>query len=340
MRTFSFLISFLIIGFSIGISYFFFVIGPSAKISSAQSFEVVSGEGLLNIAHKLRAAKLIRSESAFEVYAFISGSAHLLKPGSYFLHAASGTPAILDELVRGENKEAVAVIVEGMSLKDVEEKLNELKVLPKGAISEFDFKSLKSDYEFLANAKSLEGYLFPDTYRFFRESSVEPVLRKFLDNFQNKAWPIIKKCRISSALCGGFNDYQILILASLIEKEVPFIEDRGIVSGIFLERLSIGVPLQVDSAVIYIKCAGKFVYCDKPMLSREDLKLASAYNTYLNRGLPPGPISNPGKSAVFAAVNPQKSEYFYYLSDPKTKKTIFSKTLDEHIENRSKYLGL
>lgn len=340
MRTLSFLISFLIVGFFLSISYFLFALGPVTTSSRAQGFEVKNGEGLSGISQKLKDVKLIRSENVFRAYALISGSAHLLKPGHYLLNAASGTPAILEALVKGEDKETVAVIVEGMSLKDIEEKLDELKVLPKGAISKFDFKILRKDYEFLANAKGLEGYLFPDTYRFFKESSVELVIRKFLDNFQNKAWPLFKKCKISSGFCHGFNDYQVLTLASLVEKEVPFAADRGIVSGIFIERLSIGVGLQADATLTYVKCGGKFVYCDQAAVNRGDLKLASAYNTYLNKGLPPGPISNPGKEAIFAVVNPQKSEYFYYLSDPKTKKTIFSKTLEEHIENRAKYLGL
>ncbi len=161
-----------------------------------------------------------------------------------------------------------------------------------------------------------------------------------MDNFQNKAWPLIKKCKISASICRGLNDYQILTLASLIEKEVPFAADRGIVSGIFLERLALGVGLQADATLTYIKCGGKFVYCGQPAVSRSDLKLASAYNTYTNKGLPPGPISNPGEEAILAAINPQKSDYFYYLSEPKTKRTIFSRTLEEQIENRSKYLGL
>jgi len=232
------------------------------------------------------------------------------------------------------------VIVEGMSLRDIEEVLSAEDILPAKVIFEFNFDGLKKDYDFLTSVDNLEGYLFPDTYRFFKKSNAELVIRKFLDNFKQKAWPILKGCQVSSVKCQDLTINEILILASLIEKEVPSSEDRQIVSGVLQKRLALGIPLQVDATLSYIKCSGTFVFCDKPAVARKDLSLVSPYNTYLHRGLPPGSISNPGLAAIQAALNPKKSDYLYYLSDPKTKKTIFSETLEEHNDNRSKYLGL
>jgi len=126
----------------------------------------------------------------------------------------------------------------------------------------------------------------------------------------------------------------------LIEKEVPDSEDRKIVAGILLKRLEIGMALQVDATLSYIKCGGRFFFCESPGVERKDLILASGYNTYRYPGLPPAPISNPGQDALSAVLNAQTSPYLYYLSNPKTKKTIFSRTLEEHNENRAKYLGL
>ena len=126
-------------------------------------------------------------------------------------------------------------------------------------------------------------------------------------------------------------------MASLVEGEVPHEEDRPVVAGILLKRLESGMPLQVDSSIIYYKCdILKVSDCRK--ISNDDLKLNSSYNTYKNKGLPKGPINNPGLTAIKAVLNPLDSPYWYYLSDPQTGNTIFSKTLKEHNQSVEKYL--
>jgi UPF0755 protein len=128
-----------------------------------------------------------------------------------------------------------------------------------------------------------------------------------------------------------------LILASLLEREVSDFKDRQIVAGILLKRLGVGMPLQVDATICYIKKSEGQEDCYP--LQPADFKKDSPYNTYVNRGLPAGPIGNPGRAAIEAAMSPQKSAYWYYLSDPETGKTIFSETLDTHAANRVKYLN-
>ena len=135
-------------------------------------------------------------------------------------------------------------------------------------------------------------------------------------------------------------NYQLLAIASLLEKEAPEYKDRQIIAGVLYKRLNLGIALQVDATLVYAKCAKTFLICENPKIYRSDLGIQSSYNTYLYNGLPPGPIGNPGLDSIKAALNPVKSEYLYYLSDPITKKTIFSKDLDEHNENRAKYLEL
>ncbi len=329
-----------ILVFCVSLSYFLFALGPVARGSSIKNFEVESGQSLEKISTDLEAAGLIRSENVFKIFAILSGQAHLLKPGSFVLDSASGTPAILGRLVKGAREEITVAIIEGMTLRDIEEKLSAANILPLKAISQFNFDALKKDYEFLGLTKGLEGYLFPDTYNFFKNSGTELVVRKFLDNFNKKAWPVLKACLGSGGKCQGLTKDQLITLASLLEKEVPGVEDKKIVAGILLERLALGIPLQVDATISYAKCFGTFVFCDNPAIKREDLKWQSLYNTYLYPGLPPGPISNPGLASITAAIKPERSDYMYYLSDPKTKKTIYSRTLDEHNDNRVKYLGL
>jgi UPF0755 protein len=121
-----------------------------------------------------------------------------------------------------------------------------------------------------------------------------------------------------------------------LEKEVPDFEEQKIAAGIFLKRMDVGMALQADATVIYAKCSGKFAGCAS--LTRLDFKIDSPYNTYFYAGLPPAPISNPSAKTIEAASKAEKSDYWYYLSDPETQKTIFSKTLEEHNDNRASYL--
>lgn len=306
----------------LGIAYYFYALTPASAIAESYSFKVSKSEGLREIALALRKADLIRSATTFKLYTFLTGSAHRLKPGNYSLSASLSTPEIAHLLVAGTPKDIEVVIFEGEALKDIDKKLSDLNILKPNDLLNFNIGSLKFEYDFLAEADSLEGFLFPDTYRFSFEADPRNVLRKLLDNFKQKVESI---------------PYEDLIMASLIEKEVPFEEDRYLVSGILNKRLSTDQPLQVDATICYAKLQSS-VGCYP--LKRVDFEIDSPYSTYKTIGLPPTPIANPGLSAIKASQNPKNSKYLYYLSDPKTKKTIFSRTLDEHNRNRWKYLNI
>lgn len=311
--------------------YFFYLLGPvSDNEEMYRTITIVSGEGLRAIAEKLFQADIIRSPRAFKIYSVLAGAAHRLKPGEYRLGASLTAPQIVSILEKGLPADVSVLIVEGATLKEIDRILSEREVIEPGALSEFPSISLAGDYPFLERAENLEGFLFPDTYRFYRKSDPRAVVRRFLDNFKRQAWPLIEGY--------GKAAYDQLILASLIEKEVPFERDRLLVSGILAKRLSSGVALYVDAALVYGKCDGIFDGC--PRLGSRDLTIDSRYNTYRLRGLPPTPIGNPGLSAIRAANAPEESAYWYYLSHPETLETIFSKTLEEHNRNRRRYLGL
>ena len=172
---------------------------------------------------------------------------------------------------------------------------------------------------------SLEGYLFPDTYRFFKDAKLPDVVNKMIANLENKLTSDLKMAIKNSS----FTTYEVLTMASLIEKEVKSDSDREIVSGILWKRLKAKIPLQVDATLVYIT--------GRKEISDADKKINSPYNTYYYRGLPKGPISNPGLSAIRAAVFPENSPYWYYLS-AKDGQTIFSQTLEEHNRNKAIYL--
>lgn len=281
-------------------------------------FTLEKGMGFKDVAEHLAAEKLVKSALGTKFYMLLSGSAFGLQPGVYLISSAQGAPEIVSVLSKGDRQTKMVTLPEGSSIYDMDLILSKNYILPSGKFIEY------------TENKNLEGRLFPDTYQFFINSSVEEVVKKMEDNFQVKAGKLLDLTKEA--------DLEKLIIASMIEKEVPEMEDRRIVSGIMYRRLAIGMPLQIDATICYIKeMKSKTSECYP--LYDVDMKIDSPYNTYLYRGLPAGAISNPGISAIEAAMNPVKTNYLFYLSDPVTQKTIFSETLDRHAQNRVKYLN-
>lgn len=300
-----------------GVPFMFFLRPVAATDTGKVYFEVRDKEGFLEISKDLASSRLVRSRLAFELYALLSVKARQLKPGTYELTPAMSTPEITRRLYLGIDREATATVPEGASALDIDSILASAGVLPAGKFLE------------IARRNNLEGYLFPDTYRFYLDANPEDVLAKFADNFKIRLAPLLpadqKKAR------------DVLILASILEKEVATDSDRKLVAGILLKRLEAGMSLQVDATLCYVKReknGQKPCYPITPL----DTRIESPYNTYLHKGLPPGPIGNPGISAVLAVLSPVKSPYWYYISDPVTKQTIFAKTLAEQNANTSKHL--
>lgn len=291
---------------------------------------VEKGTGTEEIADTLYASDIIRSKYAFKAYSYLSGKGAFFKPGIYEVSSTESIPEIATMLALGP-KSISAIITPGMTLKEIDDHLSSLKIISKNSLAEFDVNELKEKFLFLENAPSLEGFLFPDTYMFFAGTEAKNVAEKILNNFQAKIASLLQDSR-------NYENIDWLIIASMLEKEVIGENDLNITSGIIQNRLAKKMPLQIDATVIYAKCQGKFLNC--PKLSSQDLKIDSPYNTYKYQGLPPAPISNPGASAIKAAMDPKTTNYLFYLSDPKTKETIFAKTLEEHARNRVKYLGM
>ena len=187
-------------------------------------------------------------------------------------------------------------------------------------------EDLKNKFFYLSGEETLEGYFLPDTYYFHQGSDVGLVAEKVISNFNDKVLPFFKEYA---------NFKNSLKIASLLEKEISDKDEQRIVAGILEKRLKAGMPLQIDATIVYIKCDGRFLNCGQ--LKKSDYKIDSPFNTYIYNGLVPAPISNPSLSTIEAAINRKDSPYWYYLSDAKTGRTIFSKTFDEHNANRSVY---
>ena len=312
-----------------GVAYFFYGLQPSAIGDAPKDFQIMKGEGFRTIGADLSQQSLIKSITVFKLYSLLTGNAQKFQPGSYTLSGAMSVPQIVGTLTEQKRNDVLVVIPEGSTMKDIDAMLASANVLLPHELDSFDLTTISADYPYLTGQTSLEGFLFPDSYYFETGSSVDTVVRRMLDNFSKKAWPLLSE-----------NDdwYHALTLASFLEREVIGFDDRQIVAGILLKRLSLGMPLQVDATVSYAKCNGLIRGCENLIVTRSDLSISSPYNTYGHAGWTPTPIANPGEIAIKAALSPIKTNYLYYLSSSKTKETHFSRTLEEHNNNRVKYL--
>lgn len=227
--------------------------------------------------------------------------------------------------------EKTITVIEGWNNKQVDNYLKEQGLKLDQKLSDYKVSDWRDDYAFLTDAParaSLEGYLFPDTYRIFASSTAEEITRKMLSNFDSKLTPeMLQEIQRQKKTLP-----QIVTMASIVEKEVTSVADMKIVAGIFWDRIKNGQALESCATLAYVLGENKAQY------SYEDTRIDSPYNTYLHRDLPPGPIANPGLNALTAAIYPTYTDYNYFLSRPDTGATVFSKTYEEHTKNKQKYL--
>ena len=232
---------------------------------------------------------------------------------------------ILAKLVAGDVYQHSVTIPEGYNVVQIADMLDQ-----KGLADKQDILRLSKDPEFIDSVKikapTLEGYLFPDTYRFARYTPPEFIVRTFINRFNEMVTPEIQ----AQAKTMGMTLQEVLTLASVVEKETGLASERPLVSGVFHNRLRKNIPLQSDPTVIYA-----LEYFDGN-IRKADLSVQSPYNTYVVRGLPPGPIANPGLAAIQAALHPTPSDFVYFVSrnDGSHK---FSATLAEHNKAVDKY---
>ena len=286
----------------IGIVYVFYHIAVPLDMNAKETvFSVEKGQGSRTIAQRLEDGGFIRSAFFFNAYTLLRGAVSKLQAGEYAVSRAYSIVQISNKFAAGDVIKNRITIIEGWNIKDIAEYLQEQGVAPREEILAF---------------QHLEGHLFPDTYEVSPAATAEELVTLMTDTFEKKVGAISKDA---------------LITASILEKEVQTKEDKEIVSGILSKRLRAGIALQVDATVNYI--TGKKAV----RASLEDIAIDSPYNTYKYRGLPPGPIANPGLESIRAALQPKESPYWYYLSTPEGE-TIFSETLEEHNEAAAEHL--
>jgi len=303
----------------------------SAKLGQT-IFTVESGQGVNTISKNLHQAGLIHSRLVFETYLWFLHQENKLIAGRYTLNGSMNIPTITNLLVGGKvNQEERLTFIEGWNRQDYADYLDQKGFSGKNFLTITNqASSWQQDYPILKkipNNMNLEGFLFPDTYQFAPDSDENDIAAKLLANFSKKFSAEL----IEAVNKQGRNVYDTVILASILEKEVAQAEDRAMVADIFYKRLKAGIGLQSDATISFI--TGK----NNPRSSLNDLEIDSPYNTYKYRGLPPGPICNPGLDSIQAAIFPQANDYYYFLTDSEGA-VHYAKTFEEHKVNREKYL--
>jgi len=330
-NTFKKIMRFVSVCFIIFISYSFFQIYVPLNPNSNEivTYTIQKGWGNNEIANELKNLGMIRSSYFFQLYTFFSFNHAGLQAGKYALSSNMSTYKIVKKMISGDTKKDRFVIYEGWSVEDIGKYLESRELCTKEEFKLLTEKNYELEFEFLAGRPTnanLEGYLFPDTYEIFEGQICEDIIKKMLINFGNKLSKEIQ-AEITSQ---NKTIFEIVTMASLLEKEVRSLEDKKIVSGILWKRLDAGMPLQLDATINYI--TGR----NDSSVSIKNTKIDSPYNTYKYKGLPRGPISNPGMNAITAALEPTKTDYWFYLSS--AGKTYFSKTFQEHSANKTMYL--
>jgi len=275
---------------------------------------------------------LIAGEIYFYYYIKSQGLSNKIMPGVYEFSSGLTIPEIVHIITNGEEKFIRITFPEGFSAKLMAKRLSENNLDGKKFFEIVNApKEFKKRYNYLTpeNIKTLEGYLFPDTYFFKKDIKTEDIIGRLLDTFNEKLTEQMK----ADIAKQNKSVEEIIIMASIIEKEVQTVEDMKIASGIFWKRMKNGQRLESDAPLSYI------LGDTKDQHSGRDLELDSPYNTYRNIGLPPTPISNPGLNAISAAIYPMESNYNFFLTANVDggKKVIYSATFEEHVANRHKY---
>lgn len=288
-------------------------------------FTVQLGEGINSIADRLQSDKLIKSAWAFKIYLKLTGKI-IVQPGTYDISPTQTLMSVANLIASGNTANVNITVPEGYTDAQIADQLAQKNVTTKDAFLKV-VNNFPPDYDFLkprpAN-RSLEGFLFPDTYRFIKGDPTLAV-RQMLENFGSKYRSEIKPD------LGDKNLYEVLIVASMVEREAQKDEDRYLIAGVIYNRLKIGMRLDIDATVRFV------VNNWKDPLTKADLTIDSPYNTRKYAGLPPGPICNPGLASIKAALHPTQHKYYYYLTD-REGVTHYAKTLEEHNQNKVKYL--
>ncbi len=284
-------------------------------------FEIVPGQTLPQITSRLREQRMIQNEKFFLLYLKLTQQDKKIKRGEYEIKSALNMVELISLLSSGKSREHLITIPEGYNIFEIAKIFEEKKIA-----SQVEFLKMVRDPMLVQNLLSekqlsLEGYLFPETYAYTKYTDLKTILAQMVAKFKDE----FKVVGFPSQF--ALSRHQIVTLASIIEKETGAAEERPLIASVFLNRLKKGMRLQTDPTVIY---GIAYQTGDIPKnISRSDLQTPTTFNTYIINGLPPGPISNPGRLALKAVLNPAPSEYLFFVSKNEGRH-FFSESLEKH----------
>ena len=310
---------------------------PVSPASQSVVFHIDQGELASQISDDLYTQRLIRDRNAFDLYVRLTNAGPKFEAGTFLLNRNMSMVQIIDALSHGRPDQVVVTIPEGFPLKFQAQYVEKSGI---GTAADYltaaKDPSLAALYDFLSSRPAgadppLEGYLFPDTYLVDKSVGMKELVKAQLNQFGNVFSPALRQQASQPTAARSAETVEaIVILASMVEREANKDSDRGNVCSVYYNRLKIGMPLGVDGTLLY--ALGRLT----PEPTYAELQTNTPYNTRKHAGLPPGPISNPGKAALLACINPPETKYLYYFTDPQgtthfeTNQTDFCRDLQSH----------
>jgi UPF0755 protein len=313
-----------LIGVFLFVGFGYYLSSPAEKGGKEQVFFVRDGSTLNEVTSELESKRIITGKRLFLLWARLMGYSRSIKAGEYRLSSGMPPLKILETLSKGIVITHPVTIPEGFTIRQIGELLEE-----KGLVNKDEFLSITGDPDIAKRygicGHSLEGYLYPDTYQFGRGLSAMSIVDVMVKHFWEMVAPLRQKVEQS-----GMTIEEVITLASIVEKETGRAEERPVIASVFKNRLKKRMRLKSDPTVIY----GLNDFDGN--LKKEHLVQRTPYNTYVIRGLPPGPIANPGKESIEAVLFPAKTDYLYFVSK-NDGSHYFSKTLTDHNKAVQKY---
>ena len=290
--------------------------------------KIREGLSTAEIAERLAEKGVIDSSLRFRLLARFYGYDDRFRPGAYTFAANMEDEEVFQKLLTGEKKTIRFTVPEGFGVKEIAERLYNLDLADKD-----DFLKAAADYapyDYMRKRKNVffaaEGFLFPDTYNVESDIDIDEILDLMAKNFDDRVTPTMRV----QAEKMGLSVYDLITLASLVEREVRYPEDRAIVAQVLLKRLKLNMPLQTDATLQYL------MDTPKEDVSVEDTQIDSPYNTYQHTGLPPGPIANPGMASILAVLHPAETDYLYFVAD-RQGHNHYAYTYEEHLNLVNQY---
>ena len=290
--------------------------------------KIREGLSTAEIAERLAEKGIIDSSLRFRLLARIYDYDDKFRPGSYSFAANMDDEEVFQKLLTGEKRTVRFTVPEGFGIKEIAERLSNLDLVDRE-----DFLKAAADYapyDYMRKRQNVffaaEGFLFPDTYNVESDIDISEILDLMAKNFDDRVTPTMRV----QAEKMGLSVYDLITLASLVEREVRYPEDRPIVAQVLLKRLKMNMPLQTDATLQYL------MDTPKEDVSLEDTKIDSPYNTYQHTGLPPGPIANPGMASIMAVLHPAETDYLYFVAD-RQGHNHYAFTYEEHMKLVNQY---